>query len=77
MKSAIDGLHSFPNGYLIIIVVLAMASGAYGFMNLSSVVFGVPNYYRSDIEQSDKLVIGFFNVAISVIAICSVMFMIR
>ena len=63
----ISSIHSQLNAYVVVIVLLAIGIGAYGFMNLSA-AFKVPNY-RADIERSDKFVIGFFNVIVSVIAL--------
>ena len=63
----ISSIHSQLNAYVVVIVLLAIGIGAYGFMNLSA-AFKVPNY-RADIEQSDKFVIGFFNIIISVVAL--------
>lgn len=63
----ISSIHSQFNPYVAVIVLLAIGIGAYGLMNLSA-AFKIPNY-RADIEQSDKFVIGFFNVIVSVIAL--------
>jgi hypothetical protein len=71
MKSVMNNLHGFSNGYLIIILLLAISTCTYGLINLSSAAFRAPNH-RSDIEQSDQLVIGFFNVFISIVSICTV-----
>jgi hypothetical protein len=71
MNSMTSNLHGLPSRYLSVILLLATGMCAYGLINLSSVAFREPNY-RPDIEQSDKLVIGLFNVVIGVVAICTV-----
>ena len=71
MNSVTSNLHGLPSRYLSVILLLATGMCTYGLMNLSSVAFRVPNY-KPDIEQSDKLVIGLFNVIIGIVAICTV-----
>ncbi len=59
-----------PYGYFTLMLILAMGTATYGVLKLRSAVAG----YRSPVEQSDRLVIGFFNVAISAIAIGAILF---
>ena len=63
----INSIHNQLSAYVVVIVLLAIGIGAYGLMNLSA-AFKVPNH-RADIEQSDKFVIGLFNIIISVVAL--------
>jgi hypothetical protein len=71
----ISSVHSQLNAYVVVIVLLAIGIGIYGLMNLSA-AFKIPNY-RADIEQSDKFVIGFFNVVISAVALFFVWLVVR
>ncbi|MDN3550330.1 hypothetical protein [Mucilaginibacter aquaedulcis] len=59
----ISNIHGQLNAYVVVIVLLAIVMGGYGFLNLST-AFKVPNS-RVDIERSDKFVIGVFNIIIS------------
>lgn len=65
-----NNLHTLPYGYLTMVLILAMGTATYGVLNLRSAVAG----YRSPVEQSDRLVIGFFNVVISLTAIGAILF---
>ena len=73
MNTVVGSPHGLSNIYLVIILLLAMGSCTFGLVNLSSAAFRIPDY-QSDIEQSDRFVIGLFNVVISVVAIYSVVF---
>jgi hypothetical protein len=64
-------LHGLPHGYFTLMMVLALGTAVYGVMNLGSVVFRLSNY-KPNTVASDKLVIGFFNVLVGIISICTI-----
>jgi hypothetical protein len=70
MTATANNLHTLPYGYFALMLLLAMGTATYGVLKLRSVVAG----YRSSVEQSDRLVIGFFNVVISLTAIGAILF---
>ena len=64
-------LNGLPHGYFTLMMVLALGTAVYGAMNLGSVVFRLSSY-KPNTVASDKLVIGFFNVLVGVITICTI-----
>ncbi|MCS3737167.1 hypothetical protein [Mucilaginibacter dorajii] len=70
MTATVNNFHPLPLGYFTLMMLLALGTATYGVVKLRSVA--IDN--RSAIDQSDKLVIGFFNVVISLVAICTMIY---
>jgi hypothetical protein len=70
MTATVTSNFHLPLGYFTLMMLLAIGTASYGVLKLRSVAID----HRSTMDQSDKLVIGFFNVAISFVAICTMIY---